>query len=142
MWKEIILWHLIVTSSFNIIWKCLSPISWSQWRLWGYVCQIGHCQKSHEDSRILLYSICTVYLSVIPQLHLRPPSKWTDLFEQSMSWILVREIQFWCWKLSTHVPYKFNHSLLKEIGYCSPPKKKWKKDMKINAQRVRRSRNN
>lgn len=43
------------------------PIFWSQGRLQGYVCQTGHCQMLLKDLRILLYGICTVYVSIIPQ---------------------------------------------------------------------------
>lgn len=39
---------------------------WSQGQLWRVICHTGYCQMPQEDLSVLLYGICTVYVSVIP----------------------------------------------------------------------------
>lgn len=75
---------LLSNSSLSLVPSTLfrntySPMIWSQWKLWGCVCQIGHYQKSQEDLRILLYDIRTVCMSVIPQ----PANKCTSYIHTS-----------------------------------------------------------
>lgn len=46
-----------------------------------------------------------------------PPSKWKALSEHNISLkLLAHKTQFWCWKPSTHVPYKSMYSSSERNG--------------------------
>lgn len=125
MWEEIILWHLNFTSSFNSIRKYLSPhllisvktlrICLSDWTL----SEVTRRFKNPSLWYLHCLSQCNPLAAFATSQQVNRPV-WTERFLK----ILVHAIRFWCWKLSTHVPYKFIHFSSERKEYCLPPPKK------------------